>query len=250
VRAIIQQEPTITDAEWKARTLDQLAAMEFATPKDHAMIDRAIAQVEFAVRKTLGPRPLKPLIGDPPPPPKPIPPYRFEGRTNRPPGWDLVQRLLRKMRSPHSASMSGPADPVELKLTEFQALNEFWRQVNEPNADKLALLRAFSEISIIRSTTWDPKAIRAVAAKLSAGDAVCFCCGNDRANRAIHHVIQIQYGGSNYARNRVVICELCHAAIHPWLPKPRTSAWWSFADFWNNDPVAMIERSPESRWKP
>jgi len=43
----------------------------------------------------------------------------------------------------------------------------------------------------------------------------CFVCG--KQGRARHHIIQLQNGGINARRNLVILCEPCHAEIHPWL---------------------------------
>jgi hypothetical protein len=43
----------------------------------------------------------------------------------------------------------------------------------------------------------------------------CFVCG--KQGRARHHIIQLQNGGINARRNLVILCEPCHAKIHPWL---------------------------------
>ena len=230
VRSIIQQEPTIDDHEWKTRTLERMAAMGFEEPDDHAMVNRAMSQVEFAVPKTLGPR-LSPLKGNPEPA-KPVEEYRFEGRTNRPAGWDLVQKMMAELypkASPDSAKPSQP-EPADVPLTEIQAVNEFWHQCRQEGADKLALLRAFGEIAIIRSIDWNPERIRAEFQTLWVKDVGCFACGKDAT--VWHHIIQIQHGGSNYVRNRVPLCEACHGSIHPWLEKrPRSGGWFSFSDW-------------------
>lgn len=43
----------------------------------------------------------------------------------------------------------------------------------------------------------------------------CFACGANGFNR--HHIIQLQNGGINSRRNLVILCDDCHAEIHPWL---------------------------------
>ena len=232
VRAVIQRTPTIDDAEWKAKTLEVLAAMQFQEPPAD-MLDRAMTQVEFAVRRTLGPRPTT-LIATPLAPPV----HRFEGRTNRPAGWDLVQRMLQRLQRSSTdcePSAAGAQAPREvLPLSEVEVVTEFWAQVQQPEADRLALLLAFAEIAIVQPGTWTPEQIRAEfeASAEPTVDWPCFGCASDRPGRAWHHVIQIQHGGSNYARNRVILCELCHTAVHPWLGSVsrRRSAWVSLAD--------------------
>jgi HNH endonuclease len=230
VRAVIQRNPTVDDAEWKAKVLETLAKMQFAEPPSD-MLARAMTQVEFAVRKTLGPRP-GPLSVTVHPPTV----WRFEGRTNRPAGWEVMQRLLQTLQPSVDCvrTSNAPAPREELFLTEVTALNEFWHQAGEPDADRLALVRAFAEIAIIRSVTWNPRQIRAAFEALPGPLAgmQCFACRSDRVGRAWHHVIQIQHGGSNYVRNRIVLCAPCHTAVHPWLAEsPRsTPGWISLAD--------------------
>lgn len=231
VRAVIQRDPMIDDAEWKARTLETLARMGFAEPSDHSMVSRAMTQVEFAVRKTLGPR-LSPLKATPPASnDKPQDEYRFEGRTNRPAGWDLVRKMMAELYPvlPNSDGTSGPSQAVDVPLTEIQAVNEFWYQARKERADKLALLRAFAEIAIVRSINWNPEQIRAEFKAMRVPETRCLSCSRDAA--VWHHIIQIQHGGSNYARNRVPICEACHGTIHPWLKKRHRGGWTSIADW-------------------
>lgn len=52
-------------------------------------------------------------------------------------------------------------------------------------------------------------------------DAMCFVCGDRKATQA-HHVIQIQYGGADIFENKVPVCGICHADIHPWMPADET----------------------------
>ena len=61
--AVIEQEPTISDSEWKARIRDRLASLEFEQPATTEPIHRAMSAVEKALEKRRGPRPppLQPL---------------------------------------------------------------------------------------------------------------------------------------------------------------------------------------------
>jgi hypothetical protein len=232
VRAVIQRNPTIDDAEWKAKTLETLARMGFDEPTPDAL-SRSMTQVEFAVRKTLGPRPLQPLTATPASE-QPKQEYRFEGRTNRPAGWDLVQKMLLELYPPsaNSGATSPRSDVVDLPLTEVQAVNEFWLQTRKEGADKLALLRAFAEIAIVRSIDWKHAEIRAEADRLSVEGLACFGCWKDA--RIWHHVIQIQHGGSNYIRNRVPLCDACHGSIHPWLKPTKRGSWTHITEWFGS----------------
>jgi hypothetical protein len=50
-----------------------------------------------------------------------------------------------------------------------------------------------------------------------AAFGTCFACGRS-ADRIWHHVLPLNNGGTNSARNRVRVCRECHAQIHPHLP--------------------------------
>ena len=43
----------------------------------------------------------------------------------------------------------------------------------------------------------------------------CFVCQSQAECR--HHIVQLQNGGNNGAKNVVSLCNQCHAKIHPWL---------------------------------
>lgn len=222
LRAIIQAEPSIDDAEWKARARDTLAKWGFAEP-DTAMLARGLSAVEQAMRETVGPRPVRPIPtpSQPTTEPKPEPPFS-KGRTSTPEGWDVVLRLMAKLRQSVASAQSSPTVPPPAKETlavsEFDAVNEFWKATQKPDADRLALLKAFAEIAIVRPADWDYGEIRASKRGNSKLDGECFCCRTTRGGIVWHHIIQIQHGGSNYARNQVPICHACHSEIHPWLP--------------------------------
>jgi hypothetical protein len=223
VKGILQAEPTIDDGEWKARTKDQMAKWGFEEPNP-LMLDRALSQVENALRQTLGPRPIAPT-SKASRPAKPEPPAP-QGRTNRPEGWDIVVALMAKLRASGGSAPSLPARPdgprETLPITERAAVDEFWHATQDGAADRVALLRAFAEIAILRPSDWDQEAIRAHAHEHRLSADYCFACLR-AGTLSWHHIIQIQHGGSNYLRNRVALCRACHQAIHPWLPaKPET----------------------------
>jgi hypothetical protein len=50
-----------------------------------------------------------------------------------------------------------------------------------------------------------------------AGEGWCAACGQ-RGPRVWHHIVQLQYGGTNSPKNLVRVCRPCHAVIHPHLP--------------------------------
>jgi hypothetical protein len=222
VKTIIQQDPSIDDAEWKARARDTMAKWNFQEP-DAATLGRAMSQVEYALKQTVGPRPIRET-------PVPVQPQTVAqeppqpaGRTHSPAGWDIVVGLMAKLQKGCNASALSslkPSGPREtLAVTEEAALDEFWRAAcREEGTDRLALLRAFAEIAIVRPPDWNYLEVRKHSKEHTLAAMECFACRGDEHSNW-HHVIQIQHGGSNYLRNRVAICGACHSAIHPWLPK-------------------------------
>jgi hypothetical protein len=150
-------------------------------------------------------------------------------------GWLNVAEAITRMQGskPSEPSSAKPnrAPVYELQLTEEKALREFWAAAGDPAIDRLNMLRIFAEIAIVRPADWDYAGVRDGAGTnpnvtLSAPNG-CFSCGSRRQPLNWHHVIQVQYGGSNGPRNRVAICEPCHAAIHPWVkPVSRSVPGW------------------------
>ena len=227
VKTLLQQAPTMDDAEWKARSLETMAHWGFDEPADPGMLSRAMMQVEYALKQTIGPRPVRAI-----PLPASAPQLRSDppieqGRTHQPAGWDIVVRLMRKLKGvPASVpSLPKPAGPREtLSISEAAALDEFYRAAHEPCADRIAVLRAFAEVAIVRPADWDVVMIRAEADKpRGLMQQPCFGCRSD-GRHAWHHIIQIQHGGSNYVRNIVSLCDACHADVHPWLERTATAS--------------------------
>lgn len=218
VKTVLQRNPSIDDAEWKAKAHETLVKMGFQLPEP-GMLSRAMTQVERALLRTIGPRPLRPLPTGPGPAPVTPLPRRFEGRTNRPAGWDILVKLMARLPASSAfveSSPGRPNDPELLSISEPLALDEFWAASRDEATDRLKLLRAFAEIAIVRPASWDQRSVRAHAGDHTLAANGCFACGA-RRGCAWHHVIQIQHGGSNYLRNLVSVCEACHLEIHPWL---------------------------------
>jgi hypothetical protein len=236
-RTVLQSEPTIDDSEWKERTKALLSKQGYDYPAPD-MMARAMVQVEHALTRTLGKRPVdlplaptksvQPQQADPPW-------QRGKGGWN---GWAAMAALMRKLGA---SGFSGRASYASLPLataretlaiTEDQALHEFWRASSQLES-RLELLKTFAEIAIERPGDWDPEAVRARSGDHSLTAEACFACQSGTRERDWHHVIQIQHGGSNTPRNRVSICSACHADVHPWLsstPRKNPSEWYSFAD--------------------
>lgn len=231
VKTVLQRDPTMDDAEWKAKSRDTLAKMGFGEPST-SMLAHAMTQVEQALRKTLGPRPLREIPAPEHTQPSTSGPVSSV-RTNRPEGWDIVLRLMAKLSGASAPSSQRPAGPREvLEITEEAALDEFWRAACRDGAERISLLRAFAEVAIVRPSGWDTGRIRAAAGDHRLHATECFGCRGPRGTASWHHVIQIQHGGSNYLRNRVSLCAGCHANVHPWLKgQPvKLRGWTSLGD--------------------
>jgi len=227
VRNEIQRERAIDDTEWKERTLDAVVHLGFLAPKPE-QLGRAMDQVEQAMNVTVGPR-----LGREPAKATPSPRLELpkEARTNQPLGWDRVVALMATLQPSAGASprVSAPTTPSEtLPLDEVSALNEFWRAAWTDRANRLEIVRAFAEVAILRPADWDYAAVRAgfdAKRQTLSARTGCFVCCADSSDW--HHVIQIQFGGSNYVRNFVPLCVACHGAVHPWLSVTRTPRGWT-----------------------
>lgn len=110
-----------------------------------------------------------------------------------------------------------PAQPLDPDGVEESFLDEFWRSV-AAGADHLELLRAYAEHRVEgRSDDWRQRT-RAESDANPLARRVherCWCCRSGDRWLVWHHVIQLQYGGSNEQRNRVPLCLNCHARVHP-----------------------------------
>lgn len=233
VKMVLLEQPGMSDAEWKARCLQKLGKWKFFEPADDRLA-RAMASVEHDLRQTLGTRPVIAAATDSTPFTVPSPPSTGDKRSRKPAGWDVVTALMSELRGRVSRpSLEAPAEPRDtLPLEEVEVLNAFWERCKDESADRVELLRALAEIAIVRPDDWDYAGIRAGAGNHNLKAYFCFACRNADTKWAWHHVIQIQFGGSNYIRNRVALCERCHSQVHPWLPEvPRSiDDWSSLAD--------------------
>lgn len=131
-------------------------------------------------------------------------------------------------RRPEDAAVPTETRPVVL---EHELLDVFWYRVSQ-GEDRLKLLREFASYVVDRPPDWDKSAIRADAMAHPIKAEHCFVCLNGDRRLYAHHVIQIQHGGSNTVRNRLVICYRDHASIHPWMPPTRRGEdlrgeWWA-----------------------
>lgn len=225
-RVVLLREPSITDAEWKAATLETCAKQGWDNPSNE-MLARALGAVERSLLETIGPRPGY----EPPAPPNPATPDKGWTAADYRAFSETVKRVLARS-SAVSANVTPMRKPAEtLDISEPAALDQFYIEAH--SGDRLAALRRFAEIAIVRPAEWDYADVRELAQKSGSRSGQCYGCRTDSRALISHHVIQIQHGGSNSPRNRVAICEACHADVHPWLPKAareaRAHGWSSLA---------------------
>jgi hypothetical protein len=98
-----------------------------------------------------------------------------------------------------------------------RTLDEFWEQAGHAKsvAERLVLLQDFATRRVKRKRSY--QTIRTGKGRSKLG-RICWCCLLRNA-RVRHHIVQVQLGGANGDRCEVSLCQLCHAAIHPWLKK-------------------------------
>lgn len=125
------------------------------------------------------------------------------------------------------------ADVYTATWPEARILAYFWTMVRA-DADRLDLLRQLASVKVQRPPDWDRAAVRATSRRHLQVNQ-CFGCRTGSRRLYWHHIIEVQYGGSNIADNLVAICLRCHATVHPWLPAERPgesrepSSWSSTA---------------------
>jgi hypothetical protein len=213
-RVVLLRDPTIGDAEWKAATRDVIAKQGYDEPAAD-LLGRALTQVEQAVKTTIGVRPVNaagPRVERTAPEPRPRVDWKALAFT--------LESILWRSR-PRAAV--APIARETLRISEGDALGEFYEQL--AGTDRRVLLRRFAEIAIERDAEWDPDAIRAQSRNHTLTAGACFVCRSKDRPLEWHHILQVQHGGSNTFRNRVALCTVCHADVHPWLsPIVRSTA--------------------------
>lgn len=211
-RLVLLREPTMNDSEWKESTKVTAAKQGYDEPAAD-MLSRAMTQVEHALKRTMGPRPTD------------LSPVRVQPRKDPPEltkrEWSLFAATVRGVLA-RSSTVLSPSNVESitretLDISEHAALDQFYREAGA--SDRIAALRRFAEIAIVRPADWDVQAIRGASAVHNLRASECFVCRTEQHDLAWHHVIQIQHGGSNLLRNRVALCGACHADVHPWLPR-------------------------------
>lgn len=96
-------------------------------------------------------------------------------------------------------------------------LRRFHRE--KKRGSRLDLLIRFSHEKIYSLTREEKRTQRIDFNQKRKGPGLCFVCKKQATCK--HHVIQIQFGGSNSNRNVVKLCAECHDKIHPWIATKR-----------------------------
>lgn len=223
-RVVLLANPLFSDAEWKAATRETAAKQGYDEPSSE-MLARAMGAVEKVVKLTLGPRPSDPHA--------PAPAEKSERQPLTEREWSELAQTLRMVMARSQAAQPQNVSPIALntlEISEEAAIDQFYAEANA--GQRLAALKRFAEIAIVRPADWDVNAIRAGRPSVQLHAERCFACHARSRQLHWHHIVQIQHGGSNYARNLVAICDCCHGEIHPWLKVARkqVSGFSSFMD--------------------
>lgn len=120
------------------------------------------------------------------------------------------------------------SDSVRQRLIDLNVrrLQRFWIEA-AIHGRRLALLREFAAMQFesMPPNWWESERRRAGKSRKHwfSQHSVdpCFVCGVRSVEHA-HHVIQLQYGGADITENKVPVCSICHADIHPWMPTDST----------------------------
>ena len=118
------------------------------------------------------------------------------------------------------------ARPLEIKPDsaygkQIERLERFAKQFSQAHkpAIKLKLLREMAEL---KYSTVKAKLQPLIRQEFDQNKhkwlklkGVCAVCMNQPNVR--HHIVQIQNGGLNNRKNLMLLCNPCHAEIHPWL---------------------------------
>ena len=224
-RVVLLREPTMTNFDWHEAVKDACVKQGYQPPEGD-MLTRACAAVERALLQTMGPRPVKEPGAAP-----------YEPKLEKPPltpkEWAAFAVTIRSVLARTASIVPANVRTIAvetLEVHEHAALDRFYL---EAQVDRMGALRRFAELAIFRDGDWDPAVIRATSKQHNLRAQHCFGCAADNRPLNWHHVIQIQHGGSNLLRNRVALCDPCHADVHPWLPKVARQApgrWSSFGE--------------------
>ncbi len=140
--------------------------------------------------------------------------------------WADAQRLIQPIWTPKTKRKRQTSRPVSVDTKSAYAqqidrLERFARQFSQ--ARKLTIrLKLLQEMAELRFSTVKPKLQPLIRAEFDKNKhnwlklkGICAVCEN--APHVRHHIVQIQNGGLNNRKNLILLCNLCHAEIHPWL---------------------------------
>lgn len=163
--------------------------------------------------------------------PDPLPIHRSEAGHI----WLALMRrhLAEQTRPSDEPARHGPFEEwatqviARLSATSEEAALAFFWMMNGQVDDRLGLLLVLGEVVIERPANWDRATVRREHLSAWASQAEvprCFsCASHDQVY--LHHIIEVQHGGSNARRNQVPLCFRCHQYLHPWLTEPVRSTW-------------------------
>jgi hypothetical protein len=132
--------------------------------------------------------------------------------------WTLIREVHRQSELAREVKAEGRA------LRAATARNQFTR---------FDVLELFTNVRIVRPGNWNPRAVRREHedsyremtdrcagqrwVQREVATDHCFACSTMPRALYLHHVIEVQHGGSNDRRNKVPLCYECHRRLHPWL---------------------------------
>ena len=242
-RAVLLASPAMTDADWKEAVKETCERQGWQIPESE-MLARAFGAVERALAQTTGFS--RPVWAPSQQPNQPQPDRSWTADDYRALANTLKQVAARQAAVASPSVVAMPTARVSLNVSEAAALDQFYA---EAETDRVGALKRFAEIALVRPADWSFAAVRAEADKIRVVHGQgCFGCRKSARGYQRHHVIQIQHGGSNYLRNIVVLCDDCHAAVHPWLPAvERTAGGWASVGSIAPAALAAFERDREKK---
>ena len=145
------------------------------------------------------------------------------------------------VRGPYATEGTGNGYMVRLSLRfkkrlrkEFRSRWELLREA-PPGPDRIALLIRFATEVILRNgREWrlsrEQLKFRRRSFESQKNEWIgvlrpgaCRACGRGERHRCWHHIILVSNGGSHGPKNRIAICEECHAQIHLHVRAPETT---------------------------
>ena len=108
--------------------------------------------------------------------------------------------------------------PAKIRIRRVVEWHREQETVSDAPTVRLALLRKWAEVRVPTADDDTPAKRRAAyeRQRRHTKPGPCWVCTLE-GPRITHHVIQIQNGGNSWELNMVLLCEYCHAEIHPWL---------------------------------